>query len=99
MYTAHLVANELLERVDAELFSNALCCGHILLVLGLVLDLVLDALIDADSSGVVVDAAGCLQGRGDDVLVGHKVVGKAVVEATLELKEVVYAVEELGVWS
>lgn len=39
---------------------------------------------DANGGGEVVDAAGSLQGRSEDLNGGDKVVGEAVVEVTLE---------------
>lgn len=92
-------ANKLLESVDAELLANGFGGCNVLLVLRLVLDLVLDTFVDANGGGEVVDASGSLEGGGDDLLVGHQVVGKAVVQASLELEEVVYAVKELGICS
>ena len=66
----------------------------VLFVLALVLDLFPDALKDADGRRVVVDPAAGPEGRLDDRGAGDEVVGEAVVEAALQLKQVLDAVKE-----
>ena len=72
--------------------------GQVLVVLGLVLDLFLQALKDADGGGKVVDPAGGTEGGLDDLLGRDQVVRKAVVQAALELEQVVDRFKELCVY-
>ena len=88
---------ELLLELDTELLTDTLEGVYVLLVLGLVLDLLLDALKDTDGGGVVVDTPAGAESRLNDLGGGDEVVGEAVVEAALELKEVLYRVKEADV--
>ena len=80
-----------------ELLAEGLELIEVSLVLLLVLDLLLDALEDTDGGRVVVDAAGSADGSFDDSGGGNEVVGEAVVEAALDLEEVLRGLEELHV--
>jgi hypothetical protein len=70
---------------------------EILLVLPCVLDLLLEPFKDADGGRVVVDPPGGLERRLDDVQRGDEIVGEAVVQAALELKEVVDRFKEFRI--
>lgn len=94
-----VAADQLVKQVDTEFLSHALCRCNVLLILRLVLDLVLDAFKNAHGSAVIVDASGRLEGRGHDLLIGDQIIGEAVVQASLQFKEVVYTVKEFRVCS
>lgn len=78
-----LLGVQVLLQGDAELLAQGLQLVEVLLVLLLVLDLGLDALEDADGRGVVVDAAGGLEGGHEDRGRGHQIVGEGVVQVAL----------------
>ena len=77
-----------------ELLAEGLELIEVSLVLLLVLDLLLDALEDTDGGRVIVDTAGGADCSLDDGGGGDEIVGKAVVEATLDLEEVLGRLEE-----
>jgi len=56
--------------------------------------LLLEALQDADGGGIVIVLARGLDGLGDDLGRGDKVIGEDVLEASVELAEVLSALEE-----
>lgn len=71
-----------------QLGNNRLQLVQISLVLSLVLDLLLDTLQDPDSGRVIVDLSGRPQGSLDDRGRGDEIVSETVVQASLELKDV-----------
>jgi hypothetical protein len=77
-----------------QLGNNRLQLVQISLVLSLVLDLLLDTLQDPDSGRVIVDLSGCPQGSLDDRGGGDEIVSETVVQASLELKDVLDVGEE-----
>lgn len=89
------VGKQLLLEVDAQLLSNVLQLLQVGLVLRVVLNLVLQGLESSDSGGVVVDTSARLQRLLNDDGRGDQVVGEAVVQDSLHLKEVVGAFELL----
>lgn len=86
---------ELLLGLNAELGLEGSKLLHVLLVESIGTGLDLETLKNADGGGVVVDAAGGLEGSLDDGGGGDEIVAEGVVQATLELEEVVNVVKEL----
>ena len=60
----------------------------------LILHLLLDTLKDTDGSRVIINASGSTQSSLDDFGSRYEVVSEAVIEATLELEEVLDGLEE-----
>lgn len=89
------LGEEVLLESDAELLSNVLESVKVCLVLGLVVDLVFETLKDSDGGGEVVDSSAGLESLLDHGRSGHQVVGEAVVEHSLDLKEIVGVVKLL----
>lgn len=89
LYYLRFVGKQLLLEVDAQLLSNVLQLLQVGLVLRVVLNLVLQGLEGSDSGGVVIDTSARLQRLLDDNGRGDQVIGEAVVQDSLHLKEVV----------
>lgn len=87
---------ELLLGLNAKLGLEGSKLLHVLLVESIGAGLDLETLKDADGGRVVVDAAGGLEGSLDDGGGGDEIVTESVVQATLELEEVINVVKELN---
>jgi hypothetical protein len=83
-----LTATNTADKQLTQLLQDRAELGQISLVLPLVLHLLLDTLQDPDGRGVVVALARCPERRIDHFGGGHEIVRKAVVEPTLQLKQV-----------
>ena len=84
-------------RKRTKLLAERLELIKVLLILLLVLNLLLDALKHPDCGRVVVHATGSTDGSLHDGGCRDEVVGEAVVQATLHLKEVLGRLEEVDV--
>jgi hypothetical protein len=80
-----------------KLFSKGSKFTEVCLVLARIFDLFLDALEYPDGGGEVVYPAGGVECSLDDGDGGDEIVGKAVVEAALELEDVLDLLEELDI--
>lgn len=90
-----ILVEELLSKLNAELLSNILELIEVLLVLFLGLDLDLKTLEQSDSGGVVIDTSACLKSLLEHRGSGDKIVGKGIVENTLDFVKIVGLLELL----
>lgn len=89
-----------MQRIDeklTKLLPERFELIEVRLVLLLVLNLLLDTFENPDRGCVVVDAACSPDGSLDDSRCGHEIMRKAVVEAALNLKEILSRLEEVDV--
>ena len=84
-------------RKRTKLLAERLELIKVLLILLLVLNLLLDALKHPDCGRVVVHATGGTNSGFDDGGGRDKVVGETVVEAALDLEEILSRLEEVDV--
>ena len=84
-------------KTRTELLAHGLQLVQVCLVLLLVLHLLPDALKDAHGSRVVIDASRGAQSSFNDGGRGHEIVREAVVQATLDLEQVLRGREEIDV--
>lgn len=89
------LGEEILLESDAKILSNLLESVKVCLVLRLVVNLVFETLEDTDGSGVVVDSSASLESLLDHRGGGDKIVSEAVVQDSLDLKEIVSLLELL----
>lgn len=95
LFTAtRLQVVELLLGVNTQFLDEGSQFLQVGLVLSLVLNLFLDSLQYPHGSSVIVDLAGGLEDRGNDVGRGDHVVGETVVETSLKLKDILDVFEK-----
>ena len=85
------------DKARTKFLAERLELVKVRLILLFVLNLLLNTLEDADSSRVVVNATGGTDSGFDDGGGRDKVVGETVVEAALDLEEILSRLEEVDV--